>query len=358
MFKNFKSVERTVYGRGAFNQLDEIIGAKRRKSGDFAVFLLDSVFQNHPLANRVPLHDEDLLVFVDVNAHEPTTELIDGLVNMVKAHAGRPIAVAGIGGGSLMDSAKAVSLMLTNPGSSVDYQGWDLVKKPGVFHIGIPTIAGTGAEVSRTAVLTGPTRKLGLNSDFTIFDQIVLDPELLAGVPKEQRFYTGMDCYIHSVESLVGHFLNPFSGAYGEKSLDMCVDVFMNPNLDRTDADDQLMAASYLGGLSLTYSRVGACHALSYGLSYVHGTKHGYANCLVFNHLQDFYPEGVETFKKMMQVQGIELPQNLSANWTDDELSRMADISMGMEILWEHAIGLDWKKKFGKEEIISYFKKL
>ena len=112
-----------------------------------------------------------------------------------------------------MDLAKAVSLMMTNSGSSADYQGWDLVKKPGVYKAGIPTLSGTGAEVSRTTVLTGPSRKLGMNSDFTPFDQIVLDPELTANVPANQRFYTGMDCYIHCIESLEGTYGLASSGA-------------------------------------------------------------------------------------------------------------------------------------------------
>jgi 3-deoxy-alpha-D-manno-octulosonate 8-oxidase len=135
--------------------------------------------------------------------------------------------VIGIGGGSAMDLAKAVSLMMTNPGSSADYQGWDLVKNPGVYKAGIPTLSGTGAEVSRTTVLTGPTRKLGMNSDFTPFDQIVLDPELTKNAPVNQRFYTGMDCYIHCIESLEGTYLNEFSKSYGEKALQLCQKVFV-----------------------------------------------------------------------------------------------------------------------------------
>ncbi len=65
-------------------------------------------------------------------------------------------------------------------------------------------------------------KKLGLNSDYTVFDQVVLDPELIKDVPKDQHFYTGMDCYIHCIESLEGTYLNEFSKAYGEKSLDLC----------------------------------------------------------------------------------------------------------------------------------------
>ena len=85
----------------------------------------------------------------------------------------------GIGGGSIMDIAKAISLMFTNEGSSVLYQGLNLIKKPGIYHLGVPTISGTGAEVSMTAVLTGPVKKLGLKCDWTVFNQVILDPELL-----------------------------------------------------------------------------------------------------------------------------------------------------------------------------------
>ncbi len=66
-----------------------------------------------------------------------------------------------------MDLAAAVSLMMTNPGRAQDYQGWDLVKVPGVYKVGVPTISGTGAEVSRTCVFIRTRRKLGMNSDFT-----------------------------------------------------------------------------------------------------------------------------------------------------------------------------------------------
>ena len=141
------------------------------------IFLVDHFFEGKPLPNRIPLQDNDKIIFADVT-HEPKTTHVDALAKQLKEEFGMISGIIGIGGGSAMDLAKAVSLMMTNPGSSADYQGWDLVKFPGVYKAGIPTLSGTGAEVSRTTVLTGPTRKLGMNSDFTPFNQIVLDPEL------------------------------------------------------------------------------------------------------------------------------------------------------------------------------------
>jgi 3-deoxy-alpha-D-manno-octulosonate 8-oxidase len=203
-FRNFKMVGYVVYGRGSFNQLDEII-APHRKTGLPMIFLVDHFFDGNQLVNRIPVRGNDKIIFVDVT-YEPKTTYVDQLAQQLKDdpdinRGGTVSGVIGIGGGSTMDLAKAVSLMMNNPGSSADYQGWDLVKKPGVYKAGIPTLSGTGAEVSRTTVLTGPTKKLGMNSDFTPFDQIILDPELTANAPANQRFYTGMDCYIHCIES-------------------------------------------------------------------------------------------------------------------------------------------------------------
>jgi len=194
-FRNFKMVSYVVYGRGSFNQLDEIL-VPHRKGEAPMIFLVDHFFEGKPLASRVPLRGKDKIIFVDVT-YEPKTTQVDILAQGLKDEFGTISGVIGIGGGSAMDLAKAVSLMMNNPGSSADYQGWDLVKQAGVYKVGIPTLSGTGAEVSRTTVLTGPVRKLGMNSDYTPFDQIVLDPELTKDVPINQRFYTGMDCYIH-----------------------------------------------------------------------------------------------------------------------------------------------------------------
>jgi 3-deoxy-alpha-D-manno-octulosonate 8-oxidase len=355
-FRNFKMVDYVVFGRGAFDQLDEII-APHRKGDAPMVFLLDHYFEGKPLAERVPLRGNDKLIIADVT-YEPKTTQVDKIAQSLKDEFGTVSGVIGIGGGSAMDLAKAVSLMMTNPGSSADYQGWDLVKVPGVYKVGIPTLSGTGAEVSRTTVLTGPTRKLGMNSDFTPFSQIVLDPALTTNAPANQRFYTGMDCYIHCIESLTGTFLNEFSKSYGEKALDLCRKVFVEKAEWDDESDDQLMMASYAGGMSIAYSQVGVAHAVSYGLSYLLGTKHGIGNCIVFDKLEEYYPEGVKEFKYMVEKNKIEIPQNITKGLTDEQFDTMINVSMGMKPLWENALGKDWEKIMTREKLRALFEKL
>jgi 3-deoxy-alpha-D-manno-octulosonate 8-oxidase len=355
-FKNLKLVDYVVYGRGAFNQLDEIL-AHRRKDNFPMIFFLDHYFIGKPLAGRIPLRGKDKIVYVDVT-QEPKTKQVDALAAELKAEFGEVSGIIGIGGGSAMDLAKAVSLMMTNPGSSADYQGWDLVKVPGVFKVGIPTLSGTGAEVSRTTVLTGPTRKLGMNSDFTPFNQIVLDPELTKNAPANQRFYTGMDCYIHCIESLEGTYLNEFSKSYGEKALDLCRKIYVEKTGWDEESDEQLMMASYAGGMSIAYSQVGVAHAVSYGLSYLLGTKHGIGNCIVMNHLEEYYPAGVEEFKFMVQKNKIEIPVGICANLTEAQFDEMINISLSLKPLWENALGSNWESIMTRDKLRALYNRL
>jgi len=355
-FRNFKMIGYVVYGRGAFNQLDEILQPNRKGEAPM-IFLVDHFFEGKPLAARVPLRAKDKIIFVNVT-NEPKTTYVDKLANDLKDEFGTISGVIGIGGGSAMDLAKAVSLMMNNPGSSADYQGWDLVKQPGVYKAGIPTLSGTGAEVSRTTVLTGPTKKLGMNSDFTPFDQIVLDPELTTNAPANQRFYTGMDCYIHCIESLTGTYLNEFSKSYGEKALQLCRDVYVNKDGWDAESDDKLMMASYAGGMSIAYSQVGVAHAVSYGLSYLLGTRHGIGNCIVFNHLEAYYPEGVKEFKYMVEKNQIDLPKNICANLSDEEFDKMIDVSLGMKPLWENALGKNWEQQITRTTLRKLYERL
>ncbi len=354
--RNFKMIGYVVFGRGSFNQLDDIIRPHRKENAPM-IFFVDHYFQGKELPKRIQLHGNDKIVYVDVT-DEPKTKYVDKLANELKDEFGTVSGIIGIGGGSTMDLAKAVSLMMNNPGSSADYQGWDLVKVPGVYKVGIPTLSGTGAEVSRTTVLTGPTKKLGMNSDFTPFDQIVLDPEVTADAPPNQRFYTGMDCYIHCIESLTGTYLNEFSKSYGEKALELCREVFVTKDKWDAESDDKLMMASYAGGMSIAYSQVGVAHAVSYGLSYLLGTKHGVGNCIVFDKLEEYYPEGVKEFKYMVEKNKIDIPKNVCAGLTDDQFNKMIDVSLGMKPLWENALGKDWEKIMTREKLRKLYEQL
>jgi 3-deoxy-alpha-D-manno-octulosonate 8-oxidase len=129
MFKNFKNIDKVVFGRGSFAMLESILEEKRQENGRFFLYVVDNFFKGKPFEQRIPLKQGDIIRFIDVDPNEPTTDQIDALRDEVLLQHGMPAGVIGIGGGSIMDIAKAVSLMFTNEGSSVQYQGLNLIKK-------------------------------------------------------------------------------------------------------------------------------------------------------------------------------------------------------------------------------------
>lgn len=357
MYKNFPMVPKVIFGSGSFSQLGDVLLPMRKSSEAPFIFLVDDFFENGEFLSTLPLMFNDEVIFISAD-EEPKTAQVDALVSQIRQKYDEiPSGIIGIGGGTLLDLAKAVSILLNNKGLAKDYQGWDLVNHPALYHVGIPTISGTGAEVSRTTVLLGPEKKLGINSDFTTFDQVLLDPDFTKTVPKEQWFYTGMDCFIHCVESLTGTYLNAFSQSYGEKAMELCMEVYLN-DLAPEESRDKLMMASWHGGMSIAYSQVGVAHAMSYGLSYLLGIRHGIGNCLVFQHLEEFYPEGVRLFNKMMDKHNIVLPKGICADLSQKDFDVMVNVSMGLEPLWENALGKDWKKIMTPERLQALYQKI
>ncbi|MFG6687862.1 iron-containing alcohol dehydrogenase family protein [Mariniflexile sp. HNIBRBA6329] len=358
-YKNFPMVPRVIFGRGGFNQLSEILAPKRLSMNAPFIYIIDDVFKNNSwLTSRIPLAYSDKIIFVSTK-EEPKTSQVDDLVeDIILTTKELPSGIIGIGGGSALDLAKAVSIMLTNEGEAKDYQGWDLVKHAAIYHVGIPTISGTGAEVSRTTVLIGPEKKLGINSDFTPFDQVILDSELTKDIPTDQWFFTGMDCYIHCIESLTGTYLNAFSQTYGNMALELCKEVFLENSLTDIESQEKLMMASWHGGMSIAYSQVGVAHAMSYPLAYLLGIKHGVGNCIVFDHLEEFYPEGVKLFKAMKKKHQIVLPKGLCANLRDEEIDKMISIALNLVPLWENALGKNWKSIITPKKLKELYLKM
>ena len=138
-----------------------------------------------------------------------------------------------------------------------------------------------------------------------------------------------------------------------------CREVYLGVEAGQNpENDDKLMVASLMGGLSLSYSEVGVVHALSYGLSKVKGEKHCYANCLVFQHLEDYYPIGVAEFRQMMGRNGIQLPQDISKQWSEAEIRSMSEVAFALGHMWDHAIGADWKQQISVDKIMDLYKRM
>ncbi len=94
---------------------------------------------------------------------------------------------------------------------------------------------------------------------------------------------------------------------------------------------------------------------MSYGLSYLLGTKHGIGNCIVFDQLEEFYPEGVKEFKQMVVKHGIDIPKGLCKDLSDDQFNTMIDVALSLVPLWENALGKEWEKTITRKKLRSMY---
>ena len=359
--KNVRNVQRYRFGSGAIKNLDQVIQPLRLNAKVPIIFFIDSYFRNRQdIIDELPISKNDIVWFV-LTINEPTTDGVDEIINELRARGiNKPLGIVGMGGGITMDVAKAVSLLFTNLGMAQDYQGWDLVKNPGIFKIAIPTLSGTGAEATRTCVMTNTKTglKLGMNSDFTVYDYIIMDPDLTQTVPDDQYFYTGMDAYIHCIESLAGQYRNAVGDAFSRETIALCRQVFLDDEMKSSLSRERLMVASYLGGCAIASSYVGLIHPLSAGLSVVLGLHHCVANCIVMNAMQPFYPQQYEEFFRMAKKQKVSIPSGICRNLNDDQYDRLYKASIIHEKPLTNALGENFINILNKDEVIKIFKSM
>ena len=358
--KNIRNVSRCTLGAGSLAELPQLLLRRKQEHPGPVLFFADQFLEGSDSIKKLNIGPADKLIFV-ASAHEPSTDGIDAIVADLRATGfQKPSCIVGLGGGTTMDTAKAVANLLTNGGKAEEYQGWDLVKVPGVYKIAVPTISGTGAEATRTCVMTNTRTglKLGMNSDFTTYDHVIMDSSLTATVPKNQYFYTGVDSYFHSMEVLAGSYRNVIGDAFSREGLTLCREVFLSNDMMSDDNRERLMIASYFGGCAIATSSTGLVHPFSAGLSVVLGTHHGLANCIVMRAMQPYYPKEFEEFWSMVKRQGVEIPKGVCRDLTDAQYGALYDSTIIHGKPLTNALGENFRDMLTPEKVKEIFKQM
>ncbi|MDL2264646.1 iron-containing alcohol dehydrogenase, partial [Synergistaceae bacterium OttesenSCG-928-I11] len=310
-----------------------------------AFFIVDAVLESQKEFERI-FGQKDKFAF-DASESEPRTGDVDKLVAMIKEKGSMPDVIAGIGGGSTMDLAKAVAICTANPEPAATYQGYGLDMKRGADIWVLPTLPGTGAEVTPIAVLRGPEKKLGINNNFTASAVAVIDPQLSVGVKKFNRFYTMMDCFFHHFEITQSKTSAPCAIEDAWDGRRMATEVLTQGagEYDEARAIESAMA-SVLGGSSTIGGRVGVSHAISYGLSNsAPKLPHSVAVTISMLACKDVYKEGgYDETVKFLELNGMPHPRARDYGIDDTQLDKMTKTALGMEKLWQSHFGDDWKK--------------
>jgi len=282
---------RVVFGRGSLDQLGREV---RRLDGTRILVVADPRVAELDFFPRAldSLHRAGLsaVVFTDFSS-EPAPEQADEAGRLARERS--LDLVIGLGGGSAMDMAKAAAVLAANGGRAEDYIGVELVPHQGLPKLMVPTTAGTGSEVTWTAVFTmrAEKRKGGINSPYLYPETALLDPELTFDLPPEATAYTGLDALAHAVESYVSQRANPVSDMYALKAVEL-IGRFLERAVTKGGGDPEaregMLLGSFLAGKALAGAGVGACHGLAYPLGAFHGVGHGTANAVLLSQVMLF----------------------------------------------------------------------
>jgi alcohol dehydrogenase len=237
-------------------------------------------------------------ISVDTNTNilpEPTLENIE---QVFEATASKNYDVLiGIGGGSVLDTTKILSVLRTNDASVEQLLGTDLVVNPGVPSILIPTTSGTGAEVTPNAIVTLPDQelKIGIVSKYLLPTLVILDPVLTLKLPKPITAATGMDAFTHSLESFISTKANPISDMFALESIRLIsssiVEAYQNG--ESIEAREKMLVGSMYGGMALTSAGTAAVHALAYPLGGKYKIPHGVANSMLLPHVMKYNMDAI-----------------------------------------------------------------
>lgn len=246
-----------------------------------------------------------LLVFDEVEPN-PRDTTVQKAYETAKCQ-GADILVA-IGGGSSMDVAKGVSVLLANGGTIGDYEGLDQVKIQGTPVIAIPTTVGTGSEVTFWSVITDTKRhfKMSVGSTMIAPKVALVDPDLVAGLPPAIIASTGMDALTHAIEGYTCRLAEPITDACGIYAIR-----YISENIrkavftDDKEAKAKMLLGSLIAGICFGNSDIAAVHAMAEALGGLYDTPHGIANAIILPYIMEYnYVADTAKFAKIAEALG------------------------------------------------------
>lgn len=304
---SFTGAQRFVFGRGSFADLPgHLAGLRIAKP----LIVVDGSLESLGFDEKIEAlmnHAKRDFVLYQKAVPEPPLELADDGAKL--ALRKKCDGVIGIGGGSAMDLAKAISVLAANKDKAVDYLGLDRVPGPGLPKVMVPTTAGTGSEVTFTAVFRRKelNKKEGMNSPYLYPELALLDPELTLSLPPHATATTGIDALCHAIESYTSIIASPVSEMFSLEAIGLISDNIRTAVHDGTniEAREAMLLGSLYAGYGLANAGVTAVHSLSYPLGGRYGIPHGLANTIMLPKVLAFnLPGAQEKFATVAEVMG------------------------------------------------------
>lgn len=286
----FFAPKKTMFGVGVIAEVGEEI---RRLGGTHVLVVTDRGLIQSGIAERllgiVRDHAELVEVFDGVVANPRDVDCAKGasLASDIKADL-----IVGLGGGSSMDTAKAIAVVITHGGKPNDYFGANTLTKPIAPLICVPTTAGTGSEVTPFAVITDSRTRVKMNilDPGLVPSSSFVDPELTASVPASLTAATGMDSLTHAVEAYTCKLANPLTDALALKALRIIAGSLRRAFADGSDlnARKEMALGSLIAGFAFGNADVGGVHCMAEAIGGFYDTPHGVANSVFLPLVTEF----------------------------------------------------------------------
>jgi len=310
----FTGAQKIVFGCGALQKLPAFL-AELKISRPYVVMdpALRKVGMTERLEKLLSAGGFKYALFQEVEA-EPPLESADRCAQAARRH--QADGVIGIGGGSAMDLAKAVSVLAPHKVRAEVYLGLNKIPQAGLPKVMVPTTAGTGSEVTFTAVFRRKNlqKKEGMNSPYLYPELALLDPELTLSLSPEVTATTGLDALCHAVESYTSIQASPMSELFSREAIALIGENLRTcvHNGQDISARSAMLLASLYAGLGLANAGVTAVHSLSYPLGGKYGIPHGLANTVLLPHVMAYnLPAALEKFADVAALLG-EVTEDLS----------------------------------------------
>lgn len=285
---NFISPQNIYFGCGKISVLTDLI----KPYSSILIVVSKSAAKNKTIASILNnIQSSHKVVFFDKVSGEPTVKIINKCTQIARDN--KVDLIISIGGGSVMDTAKAVAGFAPNEGKLVDYiegvgAGKQIENVP-INHIAVPTTSGTGSEMTKNAVIMGIDTKFkrSFRHDKMVPMAAIIDPELTVTVPKSTTAYSGMDAITQLVESYISKKSNTFTDALALEGLQMAGKSLLDAYNDgyNIEARTNMAYASTISGMCLANSGLGAVHGIVAGLGAVMHVPHGMSCAILLPHV-------------------------------------------------------------------------
>ncbi len=272
----FATASRILFGRGVSREIPSLVETEGKRP-----FVLTGADPSRAKELLDDLTRRGLQVQTHPIAEEPTTDTVWDAVARARRH--QTDVVIGIGGGSPVDAGKAVAAMLTNPGELMDYlevigRGRAIAVSPAPY-IAVPTTAGTGAEVTRNAVIGAKEKKVkvSMRSPLMLPSLAVVDPELTRTMPRETTADSGLDALTQLIEPFVSNRANPLTDSLCREGMTRAARSLRRAHRDGDDmeAREEMSLAGLFGGLALANAKLGAVHGFAGPIGGMFDAPHG-----------------------------------------------------------------------------------